>query len=120
MCRANRVDEVEWCSTIGNGLSEAAVSSAMRNRPLAYLAIVFLAVAALILVLGRPWHPRARPAEAEDPVPPATAAAVRIVKLSGGACQITIVGESGNTSGSSSASLPADYARSAPIHFPAP
>ena len=92
----------------------------MRCRWFAYLTGVVVIGAALVLVLSRPWQPRLGPATVGDTDPPDDAASVTITKRSGASCQVTITGGTGNVSNSSSASLAAGEARSAPIRFPAP
>ena len=92
----------------------------MRNRSFIYVAAVVVVGAALVLGLWRPWQTRLGPVETDDPDPPVDIAALTIVKQSGGACGVTILGSAGNMSNSSSAGLAAGKARSGPIRFPAP
>ena len=90
------------------------------RRSSVYLTVVLVVGAALVLGLWQPWQPRPGPVEADDPDPPIDTAAIRIVKESGGACGVTILGESETMANSSSASLAAGKARTEPIRFPAP
>src|SRR5262245_6273289 len=92
----------------------------MKNRSFVYLAVLLVVGAAVILGLRRPWQSGPGVVGAQESDPPVGSAALRIVKQSGGPCGVTILGNAGDTSNSSSASLAKGNAQSASILFPAP